>query len=179
MDERPSRRDILLIGGSSIVTAGCQRSARDATPHSQLQLSAETYQQSESWYAEVSIVHTHSGRAELHDVTIIGYSQQGEPVFRRNVGNSTGPPSAALDTVVSVQPARFPYVIAAKAEESPCDSGFTFEMIRWNGTDQEKRSTVPSSDPHPWETFERRCEEELPPERLLPGDTRSPGTTVG
>jgi hypothetical protein len=112
--------------------------------------------------------------ADLHNVTVIGYSKTGSQVCRVEAGDSIQP--ATLAKHVTVECEKFPYIFAITADESPCKDGLTFEVSRWNGPEEYRYKKDPKGEVVDYyETFERRCGEELPPERLLPDD---PETTT-
>jgi len=166
-----SRRRALAIVGTGFLS-GCMELSRDydSNQNGRVYVGADTYRRNESWYATISVHHVTENIHKLHNVTVVGYSKEGETVCRAEFGNSTGPPSAALDDSNTVECDGFPYIIAVKADESPC-TGVEFDIIRWIGTAKHKRERSSGVGAEKtWESFRRKCNESLPPERLLPDD---------
>lgn len=180
MKESISRREMLAASVSTSVFAGCiSETETEDKPFSQLRVAADAYEKNDKMYVDVKVHHDHPTGTTFHNITVIGYSRTGETVFREEFGDSTYP--GELQKWFTVEPAEFPFIIAVTADESPCTEGLTFEVIRWNGTDAQQLETYPEDNPdYAWEEFERQCNEDLPPQRLLPtsGGT-TPSSTSG
>jgi hypothetical protein len=170
------RRKFIVACLGTVSLAGCngRGSDDDGPPGSELRIIADSYRQNGQWYADLNIMHYQPREADFHNVTVIGYSKTGTPVCRIELGNSSYPGN--LEAFETVECDAFPYLFAVTADEGPCKEGVFLEVCRWNGPDEYRRKKDPKGEVVDYyETFERRCGEELPPERLLPDD---PETTT-
>lgn len=102
----------------------------------------------------------------LHGVTLLAYTGAGSEVCRQQAGDFDVPgiPGGTEKTVTTTC-SRFPAIITATAKETPCD-GANIEILYWIGTDEQRHEDV-AGDVKLWETTTRRCDEQLPPQRVI------------
>jgi hypothetical protein len=130
------------------------------------------YYENGTWKTDLWVHHEYEQDSDFHDIAIRGFSETGEEVCKAGLGNSTG--VTGLSKRFTIECESFPYMFVVTAEESPCTDGLTFEVVRWAGSEQQKRENN-SNDELEYKEYERHCNEPLPPERLLPDD---PETTT-
>ena len=100
--------------------------------------------------------HTSTWETSIHDVEILAYSDTGEKVCRKHIGDLLE--LEEPEKTVSLTCGSFPAIITADAEESPCD-GALISIFRWKGTENEKDHP---NDPGLWDQDRRECDEGLP-----------------
>jgi len=166
-----SRRYMLTFVGSTLLSAGCVKDNSDETtsgPIGHLKLGATSFKQDGEWYIEVFVYHATDNASSFHNTTVHGYSDTGEQVCSIAFGDS--PRHSGIDATKTSQCVAFPFLLVVTAKESPCADGLKFDILRWNGsTDQREQKTDETTVTY--EVFQRECNDDLPPERLLPEET--------
>lgn len=148
----------------SPIVAGC---GREPEQYGKLKVRGQPYRENGTWYMNVYVDHIGDSTSNFHNITVVGYNETGEETFQEHIGDSTGSYSDIQERR-TVESDGFPYLVVITADEDDCKDGYTYHAIRWNGTDEQRPKIIERSGVIIWETIELQCDEELPPERLLP-----------
>lgn len=152
----------LYLGGGAISVAGCNGFRRDdADPSPVLDIFAEIHETEVAWELTARVRNTHDWDVSIHNVTLLAFSKNGTKVCQNDVGDLIK--LETKEQTVTISCSKFPAIITAKAEETPCD-GAQISLLIWQGTEQQKSNP---NDPDLWEHTRRKCNEPLPPERAL------------
>ena len=160
------RRTLLRFCGSGTIVAlgGCnagQKESNDPSPI--LTLSAQVERKGGGWELTVSVRNDHNWYIAFHDVTLVAFTDDGDEVCSSFVGDF--PKNGAASRSVTVSCDAFPAILSATATESPCD-GAKIEIQYWVG-ETEQRGAELSNDEIVWDSTYRKCDEALPPRRVL------------
>ena len=153
-----------LCGSMSVLYAGCSGQLKgngEISPR--LDIFAVVERTDSGWKLTVRARNTLDWDVSLHDVTILAFSDTGEEVCQAYVGDLIK--LEEPDRTVTANCSAFPAIITGDAEESPCD-GAKIEIIYWIGSDEQRHSDVPN-DVKLWEDTYRKCNEPVPPDRVL------------
>lgn len=140
---------------------GGQNESDDLSPI--LTLSVQVEQKDSGWELMASVRNDHNWYVAFHDVTLVAFSDAGDEVCRSIVGDF--PKNGTASQSVTVTCDAFPAILSATAEESPCD-GARIEIQYWVGTAEQRRAEL-SNDEVVWESTYQKCDEPLPPSRVL------------
>lgn len=165
-----NRRNLLQTSAIGFATwlSGCQRSRhpRSTTtkrPAKTIGLSPTVKRTPNGWELEVIVTNEDDWDASFRDVRMLAYAANGTKVCEAKVGNLTS--SGNFQRTVEVTCSGFPTIITATAKETPCENAF-IPVLQWTGTKKQRNETVEHGE-WPWEKTYRKCDEELPPERVV------------
>lgn len=169
------RRTLLQVLTPGVITtiAGCNQNRNENDElEPKLDIFAEIEKVDSQWELTARVRNTYDWDTSIHDVTLVAFSENGEEVCQTHVGDflrTEGP-----DRTVTVTCDRFPAIITATAEESPCD-GAQIEILYWIGSDEQRGADLPN-DVKVWGDTYRECNEPIPPERVLENVSRNDST---
>lgn len=153
----------IALGGTFGVLGGCGQPVENGEPDPYVSIFPEISEANSEWELSARIRNDNYWEVLVHDVTLIAYSDEGEEVCRKHVGDfALGEPESRS---VTVRCNSFPAIIAVTAEESPCD-GAKLEIVYWTGTDDQRGKELDTEE-IVWESTYQECSESLPPDRVL------------
>lgn len=161
-----NRRTLIRLGtcGLFASVSGCDRvQENDSNPVPVLTLSTNVETIDSEWELHVTVRNNHNWHVSFHNVTVLGFDESGAEVCRAHVGHLLENESASKSTTIACQ--EFPAIVTATVEESPCD-GAKIEIQYWIGTRQQRRGESRDGEID-WESTQRRCEEPIPPSRVV------------
>lgn len=129
----------------------------------QLDFFAQVEPTDTGWELTVRARNTHDWDVSVHDITVLAFSDTGEEVCRKEVGDLVQheDPNRTVTMVCK----SFPAIITGTAAESPCD-GARIELLYWVGSEEQRSADLPG-DVKVWESTYRECNEPLPPKWVL------------
>lgn len=155
------RRAVLRqgIGCLLLGVAGCTSEpwSGDDDVDPVLTISPQISETGGSWELTARVENDYNWDVEIHNITVIAFNETGTEVCRADAGD------LGHSRTVTLTCGTFPTIITATADESPCD-GAKIDIYYWVGSDEERGSP---NDISLWETTHRRCDESLPPKRVL------------
>lgn len=166
-----NRRYFLYTSAIGFVSglSGCQRSNRTRptttkksfTKH--LRLSPAVSETANGWQLKVIVRNVHDWHTSIHDIQVLAYAANGSKVCEAQVGDllKTGDFKRTVEMTCSA----FPIIITATSRETACEDAL-IPVLRWIGTDAQRKSTV-TSDKQAWKSTYRKCGEDLLPQRVL------------
>jgi len=157
------RRSLLRAGCVALTVAvpGCGNRAGSNPPNELLIRFPEVIPTDSKWQLRVTTDVTRA--ITIEDVTIVAYSETGRLAGEKEVGD--------LDIGVDdhrLECSRFPAIISARTA-TPCERVMV-HILHWIGTDEQKQLQIPeqvSTDATLYESTIRKCDESLPPTRLV------------
>lgn len=154
--------------GFTVGLPGCQRftDADPTTTESYNQIMAifpKVKKVSDGWSLEAQVVNEYPQHTSFHDIQLLAYTADGSKICEAKVGDLLKPTGDA--ETVETTCSEFPAIITATARESPCEKAL-IPVDYWVGTDAQKTTTL-ASDEIVWKDTYRKCDEELPPQRIL------------
>ena len=153
-----------------MLVAGCSDDEpENGEVNPQLDLFAEIEKEGTDWELTVRVRHTSTWETSVHDVTVVAFSDTGEQVCEKHIGDFVE--MGAPERTVTTNCDEFPAIIAVTAQESPCEGAY-LEILYWIGTDEQRKADLPG-DVLVWESYYRECNEDLPPQRALENVSRS------
>lgn len=157
---------IQSCGGLPVLLAGCVESVPDNTGESTLELVIypEISSSDDGWTLVAKVRNVHDWQGSFHDVTLLAFSDTGDEVCRKQIGDMLETDESSRQEV-TVTCETFPAILTATAAESPCE-GAEIEILYWSGTDEQRRADL-DNDVTAWESTDRNCDEPIPPERVL------------
>lgn len=165
-----NRRGLLRTSVIGLVAglAGCQRSGRNHSTTTKkrpksIGISPTVKKIPGGWSLKVTVTNEDDWDASFHDVQLLAYTTNGIKTCEAKIGNLTS--SSGFQRTVETTCSAFPAIITTTAEETPCENAL-IPVLRWTGTDAQRRQTV-AHDEWPWSSTYRKCGEELPPERVI------------
>ncbi|WP_148290944.1 hypothetical protein [Halorhabdus tiamatea] len=115
-----------------------------------------------AWEVELTLQND-SFESAFHDVEILLFGKSGEQLISQQVGTVDSEKTVALSTEA------FPYLITAKAKESPCNEHVNIGLVYWEGDRSQMGDQF--DDPRDVWVFDgRKCDQELPPKEFLPAE---------
>lgn len=162
--QRPSRRAVIQVVWVGAMTAfpGCG-TPEDGDRSATLRIFPEVERSESGWQMTVKVENDTNHVASIHDVTMVAFDDQGNEVCRRSMGDF--PRGAPYERTETVSCERFPAIVTATAEETPCD-GANIEIVYWTGSPDQRGEDIPRGE-FVWDYTFRKCDEPLPPQRVL------------
>lgn len=120
----------------------------------------EVQKDPDGWLLEAKVVNVHDWHTSFHDVQILAFTANGRKVCQVLVGDLSGHKRIVETTCV-----QFPSIIMATAKETPCENAH-IPVVRWAGTEDQQTRTFTSGE-RLWKSTLRKCNEKVPPERIL------------
>jgi len=165
------RRSLCQQLGACVLlgVAGCGNPAWKDSPDRLLDIYVlEVVPQNNSYQLTVGIQST-GPEDQTREVRILAYSEQGQQVCGEDLGTiQRGRESTQINC------SGFPAIITADAATSVCDD-LNIQIVHWIGTEDQKQLRIPDEIPDDTAVYEgtdtRRCNESLPPTRLITTDT--------
>jgi len=147
------------FAGSIVVLAGCGDNPSDGPVTKRLELrNPRAVHREDGWKLQIETIVPRA--YTISNVTLVAYSGNGELVCEKSLGD--------VDITAGEQEMicrGFPAIISARSAE---DCNNTDIQIRyWVGSEREKTQTVGQTVQMAWDQTIRKCDEELPPQRLL------------
>lgn len=158
---RFDRRDVLKItaGGLSTAGVGCVTPV-DYPKSRTLTASAISASESESgWQLTLTVSNRNtygSHQGDFHDVSVRVYSDDQEPICRKDVGTVSYRQDVNNGTEVTLSCDGFPQLVTFSAAESPCEEPTEIAVLVYDRR---------ADGEYVWDgTLRRECNEELPPD---------------
>ena len=150
--------------GTAISLSGCNfinsgREERQPT----LRVLPNIEQTEDAWKMNIWLRHTSDTVTSAHDVTVIAFTTHGGEICQIKMGDF--PIGGRFEERESTICNKFPAIVTATAEESPCD-GAHIRMVYY--TSEKDPADVDDLSHHRfWEGRKRECGEDLPPGHVL------------
>lgn len=161
MRRRRFLQESLLVGVAGF--AGCTDSTEPTgRRNSLLSIFPMVEKSGETWNLTAEVRNQVPNVAGYSNVRIVAFSDHGTQICQKPVGDL---PRTGDDVkVVSLKCNRFPAIVSSISDNAPCN-GNELEIVYWVGN--RKQRTTTSTGTILWKTTLRRCDETLPPERVL------------
>ena len=171
-----NRRNLLRLWSSGVFIAisGCSGRS-DEPPPPTLSLFPRIERNNAAWNLEVRVRSDNSWGTSIHNVIVVAFDHTGGHLCQKAVGDFFENDDS--NRTVAFTCKRFPAIITAIAEESPCD-GARIRLLFYIG-DDESREKGEVNDASLWEGTYRECNESLPPERVLKNVSQSNSANYG
>jgi hypothetical protein len=145
--------------------AGCQRSESPKSTTAEgvtktMDIFPKIQKISDDWVMEARVINVHDWHTSFHEVRLLAFTANGTKICEAPVGDLSGH-KKTVETTCS----KFPSIIAATARESPCKN-VNIPIVWWTST-KDKRTRTFTPGEKPWESTYQRCEEGMPPDRVL------------
>jgi hypothetical protein len=160
------KRRVVLIGITllGVSHAGCSVTSPPRENPDRLALYPTVAETTSAWELSVEVRNVNDWDREFRDVTVLGYDETGQRVCRAEVGDLDG--DSGHRRTVTVSCSSFPAIVTATTAESPCEEDIAVKILYWVGT-AEQRGTDPNENEIVWKSTVQRCNESLPPNRVI------------
>lgn len=164
------RRQFLNLSAIATVMglSGCQQlgdsgTTTDAGTNKVLNILPKVDKVSDRWLLEAMVINEYPQDASFHEIRLLAYTANGDKVCETEVGDLLKPTGDMA--TVKVNCPKFPAIITATAQESPCENAL-IPVDYWTGTNAQRTGTV-ATDEILWKDTYRKCGEALPPMRVV------------
>jgi hypothetical protein len=129
-----------------------------------MRISSRVISRGDRWESKTFVENLRGNSHPFHDVVLRSFDNGGEELEVVSIGAIPTPDDRRV-VEIQFETEEFPAIQTATAQQSPCDK-VEIEMVYWTGSD-DQRNEGPNDHGAPWQSTTRRCNESVPPERVV------------